>query len=149
MRKDSAINTVFSTIIIAILTGCYLYSFSDKEGPSKAKVTHDFLKIESTINEFKSQVNRFPSQDESINILLNNHDETWSGPFLGEDLLSDPWGEKYQYVNNKQIVFVASSGPNKNLETKIEDVLREKFRSDDLIKIISSEKKLKKSAPRK
>lgn len=51
------------------------------------------------VEQFYRDVGRYPSDDEGLAVLITQPEgETkWKGPYLKEDILTDPWGVAYQY----------------------------------------------------
>lgn len=140
MKIDASINTIFISIVIAIFTALYLYSTVDRGTPSKAKVTHDLLKIEEAINKFKLQTGEYPRQEKGLASLLNEtRGDKSNGQFLNPEFMEDPWGKQYIYKNrNNSFIYIGSAGPDRVWKSSIEDALGGKLIGDDVIKVLKS-----------
>jgi general secretion pathway protein G len=51
------------------------------------------------VEQFHQDVGRYPTDDEGLAVLTEQPEgETkWKGPYLKDDMLTDPWGVAYQY----------------------------------------------------
>ena len=58
--------------------------------------------LESAIERFNAQMDRYPSTEEGLNALMNppsgDDAKNWRGPYI-KQLRADPWGHPYQYLN--------------------------------------------------
>ena len=84
-------------VILSLLAGIVapkLYAQIDK---AKWDLTKPKMRdIETVINTYLLNCGDFPS---SLDNLLNNSGiDGWSGPYLKEDQIIDPWGFEYVYV---------------------------------------------------
>jgi len=72
-------------------------------------------KIKIKIEEYNLDVGYYPrSLEELVN---DNGDSNWSGPYIKKKLLKDPWGEAYQYTNpgqNDEEFSIVSNGYDKS-----------------------------------
>lgn len=57
--------------------------------------------IEKSLDLFKLDVGRYPTNDEGLQALVTKPGSVsqWAGPYLKGELPKDPWGEAYKYAN--------------------------------------------------
>lgn len=62
---------------------------------AKAQVSQ----LGEAVEQFHQDTGRYPSDDEGLEALAVQPDGElkWKGPYVNEDLLTDPWGVAYQY----------------------------------------------------
>lgn len=72
-------------------------------GGAKAKTAAvQISDIEKTLEVFKLDVGRFPTNEEGLNALVQRPEAAtgWNGPYLkGGSVPTDPWGRPYKYAN--------------------------------------------------
>ncbi len=51
------------------------------------------------VEQFHQDTGRYPTDEEGLDALVKQPagEAQWTGPYVDEDLLSDPWGVAYQY----------------------------------------------------
>ena len=103
--------------IIGILSSIAIPAFSEhKEAARIAKVQSELHNIALAINVLEADTNSSPGgfdssscvqiapgnemaiDDCAAGLICNDGTfENWSGPYLSEEIVTDPWGTKYQY----------------------------------------------------
>jgi len=87
--------------IIAMLAAVLTPGLFSQLGRARAKAAQMQLEsVSAAVEEFHSDVGRYPSQDEGLNSLLTApaDAEGWAGAYLkGKKLLLDPWGHPLVY----------------------------------------------------
>lgn len=104
-KKKSAgftlVEILVVVIIIVVLAATILPQFigttrDAKIGAAKAHISE----IESAIERFYVHMDRYPSPDEGLKVLVdppaNDESKKWRGPYI-KQLRNDPWGNEYQY----------------------------------------------------
>jgi general secretion pathway protein G len=90
-------------VIIGILAATIIPQFigttqDAKVSAAKAQVAE----LESAVERFYVQMDRYPTTDEGLTVLVNapagDDAQKWRGPYI-KQLRDDPWGHPYQYVN--------------------------------------------------
>ncbi len=106
--------------LLASLVGPKLFGKLDSSKVQTAQTQVKMLK--GSLETMRLDIGRFPSQSEGLSLLntpptddkLKNK---WKGPYLDEDLPSDPWGAPYVYAvpgpNGKPFALY-SLGPDSN-----------------------------------
>jgi len=97
------------SLIAAVLTPSLLGQLS------RAKAKTALLQLDSTatsLNLFKDDIGRYPTQDEGLKVLVTAQLPNWLGPYLKSDkALNDPWGHPLVYkVENDNKVEIISLG---------------------------------------
>lgn len=90
---------VVMTIIalFATLVGPRLLNQGDKARVTKARA--DLAGLKTALNMYKLDTGVFPTTEQGLKALevppqgINN----WQGPYLSEELTTDPWGNPYDY----------------------------------------------------
>lgn len=98
------------------------------------QVKEEMYLILDALKKFKSDINRYPTEEEGLLILKKNIGlQHWKGPYLKLDKFTDPWGSRYKYflVNGKP--FILSLGPNKKQENNLLEEKINKKKGDDII----------------
>lgn len=89
-------------VIIGILAATIIPQFigtthDAKVSAAKAQVTE----LESAVERFYVQMDRYPSPDEGLKVLVDppadDANKKWRGPYI-KQLRADPWGNAYQYA---------------------------------------------------
>lgn len=86
--------------MLAALVGPKLFGRVDSSKVKTAEVQIKMLK--GTLETFRLDVGRFPSQAEGLSVLNRAPQEdraraNWRGPYLDQDVPLDPWGNPYAY----------------------------------------------------
>lgn len=104
-RNLSAAFTLIEIMVVVIILGIlaatiipqFMGTTQDaKIGAAKSQVAE----LESAVERFYVQMDRYPTQDEGLKVLVdapaNDDDKKWRGPYI-KQLRDDPWGHPYQY----------------------------------------------------
>lgn len=108
--------TLVELMIISVIVAILLTMFSQNvlgiNDESKVVVANQNLRsIEGAINLFQKDMQRYPTQEEGLQALLEGDKETnWQGPYLEAELLKDPWGNSYLYEINDIHFFLFTRG---------------------------------------
>jgi len=77
--------------------------------------------FEDTIDMYRLDVGKYPSGDQGLQSLRiqppDAPENKWRGPYLKEEIPTDPWGNQYVYqeitdINNQPSFEVMSTGPD-------------------------------------
>lgn len=95
-RGFSLVELMVVVVIIGLLAGAVTlsvrsYLIAGKQNVAKMEITN----ISRAVDSFYVQFDRYPSNDEGIEILTQKN-EKFSDPLLSK-LPKDPWGHPYQY----------------------------------------------------
>jgi len=106
LRRQGGFTLIELLVVIAILGGLMTVLFvslgSNKEkankGLNQTQLRTAYLDMQIALDEYKSKVGRFPSNDEGLEALVRQPTgvENWGGPYLKKSPL-DPWGGAYRY----------------------------------------------------
>jgi general secretion pathway protein G len=104
-RKTSAFTLVeimVVVIILGILAATIIPQFvGSKEDAKVAAVKASVAELESAVERFYVQMDRYPTPEEGLKVLVdppaNDDDKKWRGPYI-KQLRDDPWGHPYQYA---------------------------------------------------
>jgi general secretion pathway protein G len=105
-KKQSAAFTLVEimvvVIILAILAATIIPQFmSVKEDAKISAAKSQVAELESAVERFYVQMDRYPTPDEGLKVLVdppaNDDDKKWRGPYV-KQLRDDPWGHPYQYT---------------------------------------------------
>ena len=82
--------------MLAALVGPRLFPKLGKGKQAAAKAQIEL--IGQALDQFRLDVGRYPTTQESLNALMTNPGaDNWEGPYLKKALPADPWGKPYQY----------------------------------------------------
>jgi len=104
-------------IIIAALAGMVIPHFIPATQDAKSKIAQaDLAQLSITLKLFHLHNNRYPAQEEGLDILLRpSTSSTWKAPYLEKPPL-DPWKNMYRYryppVQNSYGPDLWSMGPD-------------------------------------
>jgi general secretion pathway protein G len=89
-------------VVIGILAAIIIPQFMGTSEDAKvaaAKAT--VAELDSAVERFYIQMDRYPTTDEGFSVLLNppsgDDAKNWRGPYI-KKLYDDPWGHPYQYA---------------------------------------------------
>jgi general secretion pathway protein G len=86
-------------VIIGALAAMVVPRLSDIIRPNKNRIAlGDLATIAQGIQRFEIDCERFPTNDEGLNVLLTKPSNAagWAGPYFSSGL-KDPWGNAYMY----------------------------------------------------
>jgi general secretion pathway protein G len=83
--------------VLAVAVGPRLFGDVTRTEIATAKVQLNTLG--KAVEQFHQDVGRYPTDDEGLSALTvqPQGEAKWKGPYLKEDILTDPWGVAYQY----------------------------------------------------
>ncbi|NWE13527.1 type II secretion system major pseudopilin GspG [Pseudomonas yamanorum] len=83
--------------VLAIAVGPRLFGDVTEAEIATAKVQLNTLG--KAVEQFHQDVGRYPTDDEGLGALMvqPQGEAKWKGPYLKEDILTDPWDVAYQY----------------------------------------------------
>jgi general secretion pathway protein G len=104
-RHDDGFTLLEMLVVIAIIgllmaiVGPQVLNQLDKAKTHSAKI--QILSAESGMEQFRTDVGRYPSQGEGFAALTIAPPGVtgWSGPYLTKPMPPDPWGNPYHYLN--------------------------------------------------
>lgn len=105
MRRSSGFTLIELLVVLVILTllaGLVGPRVLDQLGGAKAKTARiQIAEIEQSIDLFKLDVGRYPTDGEGLRALVERPSTApgWTGPYLKKGLPADPWGAAYLYKN--------------------------------------------------
>ena len=87
--------------LIASLVGPRLFSRVDSSKVQVAETQTRLLR--GAVETFRLEVGRIPTESEGLSVLyvapaVERAKARWRGPYLDEQVPSDPWGNPYQYA---------------------------------------------------
>ena len=110
-RRNKAFTLVELLVVIVILSMLAAFAapkFFHYIGKSKKDLTKPSLAfVESAIERFAIDCQRYPDDSEGLEVLLFMPDDVeegqWSGPYLKASQLNDPWGNPIVYQAEGEI----------------------------------------------
>lgn len=86
-------------VMIAMLAALVAPRIFPKLGKGKQSTAQAQIELlGQALDQFRLDVGRYPTTQESLNVLVNNNNiENWDGPYLKKGLPNDPWGRPYHY----------------------------------------------------
>lgn len=83
--------------VLAIAVGPRIFGDVTQSEIATAKVQLNVLG--KAVEQFHQDVGRYPTDDEGLAVLITQpeNEAKWKGPYLKDDILTDPWGVAYQY----------------------------------------------------
>ena len=105
-------------VILALLATTIATSVVGKSDKAKqAKAKTDIAMVESLLDQYYLDMDRYPTTDEGLRVLYyrpDEEDEKWQGPYSKKPIPPDPWGNLYTYecpgIHSDQPYEVASYG---------------------------------------
>ncbi|XVJ68795.1 MAG: type II secretion system major pseudopilin GspG [Rhizobacter sp.] len=104
-RRGRGFTLIELLVVLAILTllaGIVGPKVLGQLGGAKSKTAGvQIADIEKSLDLFKLDVGRYPTNDEGLQALVTKPGSVgqWAGPYLKGELPKDPWGESYKYAN--------------------------------------------------
>ena len=103
-------------------------------GPEEKEARSELLILRGALEEYRKDVGRYPTDSEQLSVLfMDPKAPGWKGPYLMSDSLVDPWQHPYVYGQFREIIFVASTGPNGRPETPEDHLQQGLSGGDDII----------------
>ncbi len=89
-------------VLIAVVMGIVAGNFGEKGEQAKVKAAQiDIQNIVNTLDLFKLEVGRYPSQSEGLQALVTKPQgvSRWNGPYWNKNTVPrDPWDNEYRYM---------------------------------------------------
>ena len=97
----SLIEVLVVMTILAVIFGLVVSNVTGGKGKADYKTAQIMVqKLTQSVAEFNLDTGSFPSD---LSELVNdNGDAMWLGPYAKEKDLKDPWGEPYQFTSSSQ-----------------------------------------------
>jgi general secretion pathway protein G len=101
-RAFTLVEIMVVVVILGILAATIIPQFmgTTKDAKVSAAKAH-IAELESAIERFYVQMDRYPTPDEGLKVLVdppaNDDSKKWRGPYI-KQLRNDPWGNAYQYA---------------------------------------------------
>ncbi len=105
----SLVELMILTVIVGILIMMFSQNVLGINDESKITKAHQKLRsIEGALGIFKDDFGRYPTREEGLAILVQNPEKNrWKGPYIQEDILTDPWGIPYFYdISSNQYLLI-------------------------------------------
>ncbi len=103
-RAESAFTLIELLVVLAILAILAVTILPNvvgkKEGAMRTKAQTDIAMIESLLDQYYLDMDRYPSPEEGLRVLYFRPDEEtekWKGPYSKKPIPNDPWGNPYIY----------------------------------------------------
>lgn len=98
----SLMEVLIAVAIIAVLAALVAPRLFGQLDSSQVTAARTQLRmIETTLDTFRLDVGRYPTQQEGLQILVSPGADLagrWNGPYLDGDVPEDPWGRPFQYI---------------------------------------------------
>jgi hypothetical protein len=122
-------------LIVPLVTGFLLGVAGCKPMSAEEKRTRiQLVHLQKALYNYRRDTGRFPTNSESLGVLVNASGlKDWKGPYLDREMLNDPWRNPYAYGQIREIIFIASAGPNGTPETGDLDLQQGLSRGDDIV----------------
>ena len=103
-KKAQAGITLIELLVVMVIIALFATIVGTRVGRNvdKAKqvaAKSQISQFESSLDQFKLDVGRYPTNDEGLQALRTKPSEAanWDGPYLQKDVPMDPWGRAYVY----------------------------------------------------
>ncbi|WP_077409775.1 type II secretion system major pseudopilin GspG [Marinicella sediminis] len=105
MRKQqsgfSLIEVLVVMTILAVIFGLVVSNVTGGQDKARYKEAQIMVqKLTQSVAEFNLDTGNYPDSLEDL--VRDNGDSMWMGPYIKEKDLKDPWGEPYQFSANSQ-----------------------------------------------
>ncbi|MBO6702763.1 MAG: type II secretion system major pseudopilin GspG [Pseudomonadales bacterium] len=100
----SMIELMVVMVILGLIAGLVGPRFFGRADVAKVQTAETQIQmLRSAINLFYLDVGRLPTTEEGLSALVRqpNTAQFWQGPYLDDEVPSDPWQNAYQYQNVK------------------------------------------------
>ena len=103
--------TIIELVVVAIIIGMLAVFVVPKIGKKFSQAKHEIARakmaiIESALEEFYVACGRYPDDSEGLDVLLTapaDVEDKWTGPYLKQSELLDPWGNAYDYYEEGSV----------------------------------------------
>lgn len=123
-RAFSLIELLIVVAIIGLLATLVATNVTGALGDSQEQTTKAMLqRLSTSVQQFRADMNRFPSEQEGLNALVEQPQDApegaWKGPYWDRRTLpADPWGNSYVFKLDQAFGFeIVSVGPDGQAET--------------------------------
>lgn len=103
----SLMEVLIAVAIIAVLAALIAPRLFGQLDDSKITAASTQIRmIETSLDTFRLDLGRYPTQEEGLGALLAPTPETitnWNGPYLDGNIPVDPWGRAYGYFPNEDL----------------------------------------------
>jgi general secretion pathway protein G len=97
--------TIIELVVVAIIIGMLAVFVVPKIGKKFSRAKREIARakmaiIEGALEEFHVACGRYPDDSEGLDVLLTapaDVEDKWTGPYLKQSELLDPWGNPYDY----------------------------------------------------
>ncbi|WDU65346.1 type II secretion system major pseudopilin GspG [Pseudomonas poae] len=96
--------TRWAVLVVLVIVGVLALAlgprlFGDVALAEIATAKAQVATLGKAVEQFHQDTGRYPTDEESLDALVKQPagEAQWKGPYVDEDLLSDPWGVAYQY----------------------------------------------------
>ena len=111
------IEVMIVVVIMGILAAVLVPKLMSRPEEARiAKAKQDIVTIQSALDLYKLDNGVYPSTDQGLQALVSKPSvppvpRNWNSEGYLRELLADPWGEPYQYINNEGKIRIFSFGP--------------------------------------
>ena len=102
--RDQQGFTRWAVLVLLLIVGLLALAvgprlFGDMTLKEIATAKTQVAELGKAVEQFHQDIGRYPTDEEGLEALVKQPAEEakWKGPYINEDLLSDPWGIAYQY----------------------------------------------------
>ena len=89
---------VLSAIFAILITMVTQNIFGINNESRVIEVNQNLRSIEGALSVYRKELGDYPSNEEGLTVLIETQSTPdWQGPYLRDDLLSDPWNRPYYY----------------------------------------------------
>lgn len=106
LKNDESGMTLIELTIVIVILGILAVVIAPRiiDAPQKANVSRAKMEIgvlKTSLQLYVIDVGQFPSTEQGLDALWrapNPAPPNWSGPYLDQPIINDPWGREYIYV---------------------------------------------------
>jgi len=99
-RAFTLLEIMVVVIVIGVLAAIIIPQFGSTTTDAKVSAAKaNVSELDTAIERFNVNMDRFPSNEEGLNALLNppaGEEQKWRGPYV-KVIHNDPWGRPFQY----------------------------------------------------